>query len=229
MSAAVVFADRASATGVLERIKRPRRLIGAGFQTTAGEFAGRSVVAAMPSDAKPSEQVAVGAMLVAIRSAFHPQLVVGAGFSTRCGDGSAGTRLLASRVLRSEMPTLEMAIPERLEEVTAASVFEGDAASAPAGCVAANDWSYAFAQACAEMAWPAAVATTVASTEPGTLSREAQNVRRQRTAAGWLGAAAGAIWRRPKSLAELANRQSALWSDQERLADAIETVLAAGG
>ena len=226
--AAVVFADRWSAVGLLERMTNPQRLSGAGFDTAVGTIGDNLVVAATPA----SEPADFARILSALRNAYQPQLVLGAGFSQAIGPSTQlGAKIIASRVVKKrehgETESFRMSSVDGLPSDWGTGVLaEGDMDASDESLSANNNWCFRFAQACADHATPAAVATVINQKVGEGVDSEVQNVLRQPSTAGRAGALLRALWRRPSSIVDLAQRKSREWENQEKLADLVESILA---
>lgn len=220
--AAVVFATRGASVGFVERITRPRKLSGAGFDTTTGLVSGKLVVAAVPPKGLPSEQLPdFVRMLAAMQAAYRPQLVLGAGFAAaNSNDLKPGTPVVAQQVRSKQQSPLTMSATVSQAKAVRVATFgesEGDVQA---------DWAYPFAAACLERETPAALVAMVDREAKDQPTAEVANVMRQTSAPGKMGALLRAAWKKPTSLPKLWQQQEHRWEYQEELADAIGAVLA---
>ncbi|MEM8866015.1 MAG: hypothetical protein AAGF31_10775, partial [Planctomycetota bacterium] len=213
--------------GFNDRLAKPKRISGAGFDTVVGHVDEQLVVSATPTDEPADFQRILAAMI----AAYRPGLVIGAGFSAQASaTAPVGSKILADRVINATGDALQLSQPPtRMNDITIGSLQEvsGDAArrSRYAEAVATNHWCYQFAGACAAVEQPATIVTVVSDADGADVDPDVENVLRQKTAAAKAGAVVRAAWRKPASLLTLVQRKSDGWQRQELLADAIAEVI----
>jgi len=213
----------------LERLADPQRLSGAGFDTAIGTINEKLVVVATPAS-QPAE---FSRIVSALRNAYQPGLVLGAGFSISSDtDVPVGASIVASRVVLDRGDGAARSFQMSGADAAGAShlvgtVAQGHLSRLDEPILATNDWCFRFAQACSDHEAPAAAATIVNQMQDEAMDDEVRNVLDQPSTAGRAGALLRAVWQRPASVFDLARRKSRQWEHQEKLADLVESLLAA--
>lgn len=221
---AVIFRDAETAGGLIDRLRDTADLCGNGFSVRLGRLGER--VVALGIATKPTSLVA---MTDAIVTAHKPQLVVIGTFAVGLAEGLvADTVLLASGLVAESAERLEL--PPWTESTRPRGLLwaTNRLASPPiANALAAIPRDiYSAVQWCHERNLALEIAAVITRHPTDQPPADVRQVLNQPSLAGRLGAFLGAAWRRPGSVPDLWHQKETVWIARERLADAIESLIA---
>ncbi|HEX4143342.1 MAG TPA: hypothetical protein VHY91_07310 [Pirellulales bacterium] len=233
----VVVGQRAEAAGLIQRMTGVVETLGDGFAAHEGSLAGRRVVVVIAG----TDATAARRGTLALRAGHRPQWIVAAGFATalvpelRVGDivmadrlvNQAGGELAVDfQIEPASLATLRHLRVGRLVAVDHLPVegYEKQRLAKRHGALAADCQSASVADVCRQQR--VRFLAIRAIREPcDSLPVEVDNVVRQRSWPGRIGAVAAAAFRRPSSLPELWQRNEDSLVAGERLGQFLAGVI----
>lgn len=208
-----------------------------GFRVSAGTLEGRRVVLVQSGPGRQKAARATEALL----DAHRPQLVISAGFAGGLIDElKRNDLLIADHLLAPESDPLALAVPEQLQSLpnlpvrlgavlTVDRIIREPEEKARLGqqhqALAVEMESYAVAQVALRREVPLLCARVISDTVTDRLPKDLERLIEQSTLASRVGAALGAVVRRPSSIKDFYHLSENALLAAERLADLLTTVI----
>lgn len=239
VDAGIVMADTAEAGSLIDRLTETTTLHGNGFTVHVGSVAERRVAVAISGDDPHSAAYATQAII----DGHQPAWLFAAGFANSLtADVSAGDVVLADRVLDGQGHRLQLDLNvdrASLEAIRGthvgavlssavipASNAEDTTTDSPPPTLCADIQTFAVAEVCRQNKTPCLVVRAITKAADEQTPSDIQHLNNQATVAGKLGAATGAVWRRPSSVKDMWHDKEVALQSSKRLADFLSGMLA---
>lgn len=231
---AVLSATPQETAGLRDLMKAVVTTRAAGFTVHTGTLSGKRIaVSAVGEDGDT-----VARATEAVVAAYHPQLIVAAGFVTGLAEGIRRSDLvIAQRIVDDAGQRVAL----DLSAATSAGVHVGTVATVPTwpagpsarkqlgqthAALAADRIAMPVALTCQQEQTPMMAVGVVTTAVDDAPSREVAHLMRQQSLAGKAGALLGGMVRRPSTARDLWQMKEATWQASDRLARCLAGLLA---
>lgn len=230
----IVMSHISEAGRIIDRLSETTTLRGDGFAAHFGVIAGKHIVVIVAANENHADSESSAASAAAAVIAGHqPKWMIAAGFATATAPQiSVGNIVLADSVgdrsgkrlhlrLNVDRRSLEAIRGTHVGAITSAPHVsdEREPAAANDESILCRDVaSFVVAETCRQSKIPCMVVRAITESADEHAAAEVQNIHNQSSIAGKLGAATGAVWRRPGSVKDMWHDKEVALDGSERLA-----------
>ena len=235
----IVMSHSSEAGSFIDRLSDTATFRADGFTVHVGIVKSKRVVIAVSGDEPQSAANATQAIV----DGHQPTWIIAAGFATaHARHVAAGDVVLADQVLDGAGHRLQLDLNvdrQSLESVrgthvgavlsrplAAAESSQDTTTQSDSSPLCADVQSFAVAETCRKNRLPCLVVRTITQAANEQTPADIQHLHNQSSVAGMLGAATGAVWRRPSSVKDMWHDKEVALRGSERLADFLCGMLA---
>lgn len=229
----IVMSHASEAGGLVDRLTESATLRADNFTVHLGTIHEKRIVIAVADEKIESAEQATRAII----DAHQPSWIIAAGFATGLSENlTAEDIILADRVIDSAGHQLQLNL--HVDEASLRSTpgthvgpvlssMSQERAKALAGSALCADLhSFSVAESCRSLKRPCLVVRVVTRTDADQPPPELRHLQNQSSVAGKLGAATGAVWRRPAWLKDMWHDKELALRGSERLARFLSRMIA---